>query len=75
MELNVHRNHKAYQGRGEGVKGVWRWWKREIIYLSLHCHHHNDSCFKIVSNESHFSVALIVRDKVTRQCPWTDHSF
>ena len=24
------------------VKGVWRWEKREIIYLSLHCHHHND---------------------------------
>ena len=20
-------------------KGVWRWGKREIIYLSLHCHH------------------------------------
>ena len=23
-------------------KGVWRWGKREIIYLSLHCHHQND---------------------------------
>ena len=21
-------------------KGVWRWGKREIIYLLLHCHHH-----------------------------------
>ena len=20
-------------------KGVWRWREREIIYLSLHCHH------------------------------------
>ena len=27
-------------------KGVWRWGEREIIYLSLHCHHHNDICIK-----------------------------
>ena len=35
----------------------------EIIYLSLHCHHQNDSCIKMGSNESHFNVSLIVRDK------------
>ena len=29
---------------------------REIIYLSLHCHHQNDSCVKMGSNESHFNV-------------------
>ena len=51
------------------VKGVWRWGKRENIYLSLHCHHQNDSCIKMGSDESHFNVPLIVRDKVTRQCP------
>ena len=28
----------------DGEKGVWRWWEREIIYLSLHCHNQNDSC-------------------------------
>ena len=44
---------------------------REIIYLSLHCHHQNDSCIKVGSDESHFNVSLIVRDKVTRQCPQT----
>ena len=38
-------------------KGVWRWGKREIIYLSLHCHHHNDSCIKMGSDESHFNVS------------------
>ena len=38
------------------------------MYLSLHCHHQNDSCIKIGSVESHFNVSLIVRDKVTRQC-------
>ena len=53
------------------MKGVRRWGKREIIYLSLHCHHQNDSCIKMGSDESHFSVSLIVRDKVTRQCPQT----
>ena len=42
----------------------------EIIYLLLHCHHQNDSCIKMGSDESHFNVSLIVRD-VTRQCPQT----
>ena len=41
----------------------------EIIYLSLNCHHQIDSCIKIGSDEIHFNVSLIVRDKVTRQCP------
>ena len=36
------------------------------IYLSLHCHHQNDSCSKMGSNESLFNVSLIVRYKVTR---------
>ena len=45
--------------------------QRETIYLSLHCHHQNDSCIKMGSDESHFNVSLIVRDKVTRQCPQT----
>ena len=48
-----------------------RWAKRESVYLSLHCHHQNDSCIKMASDESHFNVSLIVRDKVTRQCPQT----
>ena len=55
----------------DGEKGrggrVWRWRKREIIYLSLHCHHQNDSCIKMGSDESNFNVSLIVRDKITRQ--------
>ena len=43
----------------------------DSIYLLLHCHHQNDSCNKAGSGESHFNVSLIVRDKVTRQCPQT----
>ena len=30
----------------------------EVIYLSLHCHHQNDSCIKMGSDESHFNVSL-----------------
>ena len=71
MVFNVHRNHEAYQGRGQGGKRVWRWGEWVIIYLSLHCHHHSDFCIKVGSSESHFNVSLIVRDKGTRQCPQT----
>ena len=58
---------------GGGGEGVWRWGKREIIYidLSLHCHHQNDSCIMMGSDESHLNFPLSVRDKVTRQCPQT----
>ena len=46
------------RGGGEG----------NMICLLLHCHHQNDSCIKMGSDESHFNVSLIVTDKVTRQC-------
>ena len=55
-------------GGGGGYRGGGR---RRLLYLSLHCHHQNDSCVKMGSDESHFYVSLIVRDKVTRQCPET----
>ena len=32
---------------------------REIIYLSLHCHHQKDSCIKMGSDESHFNVSVL----------------
>ena len=41
-----------------GGKGVWRWGERETIYLSRHCHHHNDFCIKVSSDESHFNVSV-----------------
>ena len=41
------------------------------LYLSLHCHHQNDSCIKMDSDERNFNVSLIERDKVTRECPQT----
>ena len=42
----------------KGGKGLWMWCEREIIYLSLHCHHQNDTCIKIGSDESHFNVSV-----------------
>ena len=70
MVLNVHRNHEAYQRRGEGG-GSMEVGKRKIIYPSLHCHHQDGSCIKMGSDESHFNVLLVVRDKVTRPSPQT----
>ena len=58
MVLNVHRNHKVYQGRGEGGRGMdGGGGGGKIIYQSLHCHHQNDSCIKVGSDESHFNVS------------------
>ena len=45
--------------------------EKKIIYLSLRCHHQNDACMKMGSDESRFNVSLIVRDKDTRRCPQT----
>ena len=41
--------------RGEGGMEVG---EREIIYLSLHCHHQNGACIKMGSSESHFNVSV-----------------
>ena len=57
MVLNIHRNHNCIRLLRDG-EGVWRWGKREIIYLSLHCHHQNDSCIKMGSDESHSNVSV-----------------
>ena len=50
----------------KGGKAVWWLGKWEIIYLSLHCHHQNDSCIKMGSDESHFNVSVGSDDKVIR---------
>ena len=55
--------------KGEGYGGGGR--RKNILYLSLHCHHQKDFCIKVGSDESHVNVSIIVRDKVTRQCPQT----
>ena len=60
---------------GEKVgKGVRRFGKREIIYLSLHCHHQNDSCIKVGSDESHFNVS-VGSDGQNHKTVSTNHNF
>ena len=45
-------------GEKGGKGGVWKEWGREIVSrLSLHCHHRNDLCTKVGSDERHFNVS------------------
>ena len=50
--------------------------KREIIYLSVQCHHQNDSCIKMGSDESPFlNVSLIVNcEGQSHKTVSTDHN-
>ena len=75
MVLNVHRNHKAYQGRGEGGGGGGMEVGEEGDYISIATlSPQNDSCIKMGNDESHFNVSLTVRDKVTKTVS-KDHNF
>ena len=38
--------------------------KGRRLYLTLYCHHHNDFCMKMGSDESRFNVSLTVRGKL-----------
>ena len=72
MVFNVHRNHKAFIRDGEGRRGEGEGrGKREIMYLSLHCHHQNDS----MSDESHFNVSDINCEGQSHKTMSTDHNF
>ena len=65
MVLNVHRKltlRLIRDGEKGGKAGVWRWPGGEgdhiMIYLSLYCHHQNDLCIKMGSDESHFNISV-----------------
>ena len=47
----IRDGEKGGRGYGGGGGG-----EGEIIYLSLHCHHQNDFCIRMGSDESHFNV-------------------
>ena len=44
-----------------------------LVRRTLHCHHRNDVCSKMGSDESHFSVFLSM-GRVTGKCPQTPSS-
>ena len=46
----------------------------EIIYLSLYCHHQNDSCIKMGSDKSHFNVS-VGSDGQNHKTVSTNHNF
>ena len=46
----------------------------DYIYLSLHCHHQNDFCIKMGSEESHFNVS-VGSDGQSHKTVSTNHNF
>ena len=48
--------------------------ERDIIYISLHCHHQNDSYIKMGSDESHFNVS-VGSDGQSHRTVSTNHNF
>ena len=57
---------------GEG--GIEMGQERDFIYLSLHCHHQNDFCIKMGSDESHFNVS-VGSDGQSHKTVSTNHNF
>ena len=56
------------------MEGGGRWeGERESIHISLHCHHQNDSCIKMGSDESHFNVS-VGSDGQSHKTVSTDHN-
>ena len=66
--FNAELSPKRYRQGGREIQGGGG---RGRLYLTIHCHHQNDSCITVRTDDSHFNVSLIVGDKVTRQCPQT----
>ena len=55
-------------------KGEPKWYRTKVLPLTSLTPYTvttRMTCIKMGSDESHFNVSLIVRDKVTRQCPQT----
>ena len=50
---------------GTKILGTGRRWISRL-YLTLYCHHQNDSYVKTVSDESHINVSFILKDEVTK---------
>ena len=79
MLLYVHRNHRFIRdGAGTEIQlspdevlartKILGTGRRRIsrLYLTLYCHHQNDSCVKTVSDDSHVNVSFILKDEVTK---------
>ena len=45
-----------------------------MLHLSLHCHHQNDSCIKMGSDERHFNVSSVHCEGQSHKTVSTDHN-
>ena len=70
MATEALRLMKDGKNGGKGYRGGG---KREIIYLSLQCHHQNDFCIKMGSDDSHFNVS-VGSDGQSHKTVSTNHS-
>ena len=59
------------KGGGGGVRGYGGEGRGRLYTYRYTVTTRMDFCIKVGSDESHFNVSLLVRDKVTRQCPQT----
>ena len=55
MEMGGGRFYSQVKSSGLFQKPQWGYMKE---HLSLHCHHQNDFCLKMGSDESHFNVSV-----------------
>ena len=58
MVLNVHRNHKVLGKGRRGEGGIEVGEEGDYTPIAIYCHHQNDSCIKMGSDESHFNVSV-----------------
>ena len=74
MVLSVHKTIRLIRD-GEKGEGVWRGWKRKIIYLSLRCHHQNDFCIEAGSSESHLKCLINCEGQSHKTVSTSHHLF
>ena len=53
MGLSSTETKRLIRDGGKGGRRGIEVGKREIIYLSVHCHQQNDSCIKMGNEDSH----------------------
>ena len=73
MVLNVHRNPKAYLGRGEAGRGYGGGGRGRLYLSTATLSTHDDSCIKMGSDESHFNVS-VGSDGQSRKTVSTKHN-
>ena len=75
--LALHENNNKYYAELSPRTGVLAGTEtpgsggRGCLFQTPHCHHQNDSCIQMGTDDSHSHASLVAMGKVTRQCPQT----